>query len=308
VSHVHKHRFLAAGLAAGLLLTAAGCGSSSGGSSGSGSGSGSGTKGGTVTGTKDAAAAKLVPKKVADAGTLTVASDASYAPSEFFDKDGKTVIGFDADLAKAIGDELGLKVTVQNAGFDSIIPALGNRYDVGMSSFTDTLERQKTVDFVDYFEAGTSFYVEKGKNSDITTLDAICGKKVAVEKGTTQLDDATAQNKKCAKQATVLTFQDQNGANLALSSGRADAVMADSPVAAYAAEKSNGKFEVIGKSYGNAPYGVAIPKSKDYAGMDKAVQAALEKLQADGTYLSILKKWGVESGAVTKFPINGVTS
>jgi polar amino acid transport system substrate-binding protein len=303
VSHVRKHRFLAAGLAAGLLVTAASCGSSSS------SGSSDGTKGGgTVTATKDAAAAKLVPKKVADAGTITVSSDASYAPSEFFDKDGKTVIGFDADLAKALGEVLGLKVKVQNAGFDSIIPALGNRYDIGMSSFTDTLERQKTVDFVDYFEAGTSFYVEKGKNSGITSLEAICGKKVAVEKGTTQLDDATAQNKKCAKQATVLTFQDQNGANLALSSGRADAVMADSPVAAYAAEQSKGKFEVIGKSYGNAPYGVAIPKSKDYAGMDKAVKAAMEKLQADGSYLKILKKWGVQAGAVTKFPINGVTS
>ena len=66
-----------------------------------------------------------------------------------------------------------------------------------MSSFTDTKEREKTVDFVTYFSAGTSFYVKAQGGPTITSLADLCGKTVAVEKGTTQADDATAQNAKC---------------------------------------------------------------------------------------------------------------
>ncbi len=303
-----KHRLLAIGLAAGLLLAAVGCGSSSSNSSGS-----SGSKGAKVSGgTKDAKIADMLPAKIKSSGKLTVAADASYAPNEFFGPDNKTVVGMDADLAKALGDVLGLDVTVSNTGFDSIIPTLGKRFDIGMSSMTDNKEREKVVDFVDYFEAGTSFYVEKGKNGDLTSLNALCGKKVAVEKGTTQLDDATAQKKKCTgagKAApTVLPFPDQSGANGALSAGRADVVMADSPVAAYAAAQSKGKFEVVGDSYGNAPYGIAVPKAADYKGMTEALKAALDKLKSDGTYDKIMKKWGVEAGAVKTFTVNGATS
>jgi polar amino acid transport system substrate-binding protein len=257
----------------------------------------------TTASSADASLAAKVPSKLKQSGTLIVAADASYAPNEFFATDNKTVQGMDADLAVAIASELGLKAKVVNAGFDTIIPALGNRYDVGMSSFTDNAEREKTVDFVDYFSAGTSFYVAKGKNQDLDTLDALCNHTVAVEKGTTQLDDATAQGKKC--KVTVQGYPDQNGANLALSSGRADVVMADSPVAAYAAKQSDGQFEVIGQPYGTAPYGIAIPKSADYKGLTTAIQGALQALSKDGTYTTILKKWGVQAGGVTAFPING---
>src|SRR6185437_15947044 len=97
-----------------------------------------------------------------------------------------TVIGMDADLAKALGDVMGLKISVVNATFDSIIPGLASgKYDLGMSSFTDTKEREKTVDFVTYFIAGTSFFTKTG-GPTINTLADLCGKTVAVEKGTTQ--------------------------------------------------------------------------------------------------------------------------
>jgi polar amino acid transport system substrate-binding protein len=299
--HPRSRHVAAVAVAATLLLGAAACGSSDSGSSTS---SGSDTRG-----TKDADIAKMVPKKLQDAGKIVVAADASYAPNEFFDTDNTTVIGMDADLAKALGDVMGVPATVSNANFDAIIPSLGKRYDLGMSSFTDTKEREKTVDFVDYFNAGTSFYVQKGKNSDITSLGSICGKKVAVEKGTTQLDDATAQKAKCGDNApTVLTFQDQGGANVALAAGRADVSMADSPVAAYAVKQSKGKFELAGDSYGNAPYGIAIPKGADYKGLTEAVKAAIEKLKDDGVYDAIMQKWGVADGAVDSFTVNGATS
>ena len=305
MSHLSTRRLQAAAVAAALLLGAAACGSSDNAKTASG-GADSGTS------QKDAKIAAMVPDKLAKAGKITVAADASYAPNEFFDTDNKTVIGMDPDLAKALGAVMGLDVEVSNANFDAIIPSLGKRFDLGMSSFTDTKEREATVDFVDYFSAGSSFYVEKGKNTDIASLDDLCGKKVAVEKGTTQLDDATAQKKTCTDAGKaapdVLTFQDQGAANVALSSGRADVSMADSPVAAYAVKQSNGKFELVGKSYGDAPYGIAIPKGADYKGLPEAIQAALEKLKADGTYDKIMNTWGVEAGAVKTFAINGATS
>src|SRR3954453_23136231 len=169
-----------------------------------------------ATTTVDAKAAGEVPAAIKSKGTLTVAAAASYAPNEFFGSDGKTVQGMDADLAKALAGALGLKAKVVNATFVGIIPGLAaNKYDLGMSSFTDTKEREKTVDFVTYFSAGTSFYVKAQGGPAITGLDSLCGHKVAAEKGTTQADDAAAQDKKCKAAGkagvTVSVFPDQNG-------------------------------------------------------------------------------------------------
>jgi polar amino acid transport system substrate-binding protein len=242
-----------------------------------------------------------LPDNIKSAGVIKVATDASYAPVESFAKDNKTIVGFDPDLGAALGKALGVKVVFTNTSFDGIIPALSaGRYDMAMSAMTDNKDREKTVDFVDYFSAGTSFMIKKGGKT-VNTVADLCGRKVAVEKGTTQLDDATAQGKKC--KLTVLPFPDQNGANLALSSGRADVVMADSPVNAYAAKQSNGAFEIVGTTYGTAPYGIAIPKKSTQ--LRDAVAAALTKVIADGSYKAVLTKWGVSDGAVTAAKING---
>jgi len=251
-----------------------------------------------------------VPAAIKDKGTLTVAADATYAPNEFIDTDGKTVIGMDADLAHAIAASLGLKAKVVNATFDSIIAGLaGHKYDLGMSSFTDNKKREQTVDFVTYFSAGTSFFVRADGGPTIKTLADLCGRKVAVEKGTTQADDAAKQGNTCAKEGKpslkVLVFPDQNGANLALSSNRASVVMADSPVAAYQVKQSKGAFKLGPTPYGTAPYGIAIPKD---TGMAKPVLAAVKALMADGTYTKILEKWGIQSGAISDPVINGATS
>lgn len=261
-----------------------------------------------TTATASDAVAALVPAKVKAKGTLKVAADATYAPNEFIGSDGKTVEGTDADLAAALASVMGLRAKVVNASFDSIIPALeGHKYDLGMSSFTDTKEREKVVDFVTYFSAGTSFFTKATGGPDVQTLADLCGEKVSVEKGTTQADDATAQAKKCAsgQKATVLVFPDQNAANLALSSGRATVGLADTPVAAYQVKQSQGQFKLSGKSYGTAPYGIAIPKD---TGLAKAVLAGVKELMQDGTYAAILDKWGVETGAIDNPTINGATS
>jgi polar amino acid transport system substrate-binding protein len=252
----------------------------------------------------------LVPANIKSKGTLTVAADATYAPNEFIAPDGHTVIGMDADLAKALGQVMGLKVNVVNATFATIIPGLSSgKYDLGISSFTDTKAREKTVDFVTYFIAGTSFYVKTSGGPNIASLADLCGHKVAVEKGTTQQADAQAQAGKCKSAGkpavTVEVFNDQNAVNLALSSGRAEVAMADSPVAEYQVKKSGGTFKLSGQPYATAPYGIAIPKT---SGMTKPVLGALMALMAEGTYKKILTKWGVQSGAITNPVINGAKS
>ena len=254
-----------------------------------------------------AAAAATVPSKYKKG--LKVAADATYAPNEFIASNGHTVVGMDADLAKALGRVLKVKVTVVNATFATIIPGLASgKYDLGMSSFTDTKEREKTVDFVTYFSAGTSFYGKKG-GPTIGSLGALCGHTVGVENGTTQQTDANAQKAKCKKAGkagiTVSSFPDQNGVNLALSSGRVQAAMADSPVAAYQVKLSKGQFRLMGKPYGTAPYGIAIPKK---SGLAQPVLSGIKTLIKNGTYMKILKKWGIQAGAIKNPKINGAIS
>ncbi len=291
------------------VLFAAGCGSSD--DSTTGGDTGGGASGGTdVSSVKpDSAVVKLVPADVKSKGSLTMATDASYPPMESFDSDGKTIIGADPDLAKAITAKMGLDVSVENATFDSILTGIAaGKYDFSMSAFTDTKEREATVDFVTYFTAGTSFYTASDSGLKINSLDDLCGLTVAVEKGTTQATDSEAQSTKCKKAGkdgvTVSVFPDQNGANLAISGGKADVGMADSPVAAYLVKQSGGQF-ALGGSYASEPYGIAIPKG---SGLAEPIQAALKSLIADGTYLSILKSWGVEDGAINNPTINGAVS
>lgn len=302
-----KHQRFAAILATSAVAAfgLSACGSSDDDNSSSSSGSSASTQASTTS-----ASTIDVPAAIKSKGTLTVAADASYAPNEFIGDDGKTVEGADVDLAKAIGKALGLKVDVKNAGFDSIIPGLAaKKYDLGMSSFTDTKEREQTVDFVTYFNAGTSFYTKANGGTDVSGLDDLCGKTVAVEKGTTQADDSTAQSKKCKSagkpEVKVSTFPDQNGANLAIQSGRAQIGMADSPVAAYQVKKSGGQFKLVGTPYGEAPYGIAIPKD---SGLAQPVLDAVKQLIADGQYKQILTKWGIQDGAISDPVINGAQS
>ncbi len=295
---------LTLGVAVSAVAVLAGCGSSSS------SSSSSATPSASSSSLAAGPAASEVPAAIKSKGTLTVAADATYAPNEYIGSDGHTVVGWDADLAQALGQELGLKVNVVNATFDTIIPGLvSGKYDLGMSSFTDTRARQKVVDFVTYFTAGTSFYVKASGGPSVTKLAELCGHKVAVEKGTTEQTDALAQAATCKAEGkpavTVDVFNDQNQVNLALSSGRADVAMADSPVAEYQVQQSSGAFKISGPSYGNAPYGIAIPKS---SGMTKAVQTATQALIDNGTYMKILLKWGVEAGAITRAQVNGATS
>jgi polar amino acid transport system substrate-binding protein len=290
---------LAAVAAAALLLT--GCVDNSGGGSGGGASGGSSDNPYGVT--KDAALAKTLPDSVAKAGALTVGIDATYAPNEYKDANGDP-IGWDVDLANAIGAKLGVKVTYTISKFDNIIPSItGGRYDLGVSSFTDTVEREKQVDFVNYYNAGVLWAAQKGKTVD---PDNACGLKVAVEAGTYEdTDEIPAKSKACTdagKQAIqVLKFDGQDQATNALVLGQVDAMSADSPITEYAISKQSDKIEAAGKTFDIAPYGIAVNKG---APLTDVIKNTLQALIDDGTYTKILTKWGVQDGGVDKADVN----
>ena len=294
-----------------VLLIAAACSKSTT------SSSGSPTGGGSISITKDDAIAAEVPSDIASKGTLTIASDASYPPMEFFAEDNVTVIGADVDMGQAVATVLGLKFNFVNAKFDGIIPGLqSGKYDIGWSSFFDNTDRQKLVDMVDYFQAGSGIFVAPSNTQSYTSLDAFCGQAVAAESGTTQLDDINAASKTCQSEGKqpiqALSFDTQNGVNLAVTSGRAVAGLSDTEVAIYQTVVTKGALRFAGEYAAPVLYGIAVPRpsgaAKGSGPMTKPIQDALQKLFTTGAYEQILKKWGIEKGAITAPSVNASTS
>ena len=252
----------------------------------------------------DTSLADKVPAEIKAAGKLIIGTDSSYAPSEYLDADGKTIIGFDVDLFNAVAQKLGLTTEWQSAKFADIIPGVGSgKYTVGVSSFTVNAEREKQATMVSYFSAGTQWAAKAGATIN---ADDVCGKKVAVQVGTVQLDDITARSKKCTDagkpKITIDQYQAQSDATNAVVSGKDQAMLADSPVCAYAVKQTNGQLALVGDIYDSAPYGYVLPKAQTELG--SAIELALEALIADGTYKSILTKWGVEAGGITDPAVN----
>ncbi|MBT1182240.1 ABC transporter substrate-binding protein [Bifidobacterium sp. CP2] len=296
----------AAALSAAMLFAAAACGTSDGSDSAEGSGDAATITSYDVSGVKkDAAIAALLPESVTKDGKLTIGTNPSYAPAEFLDADGKTQIGYDMDLARALGNIFGLKTEIVSSNFDTIIPSIGSKYDLGIAAFTITPERMKSVDFVSYFTAGMGYAVKKGNPEKIDPND-LCGLKVAVETGTVEEEAIAKTAKQCKadgkKDITVQSSKQQTDATTAVVTGKADVFFADSPVVGYAIAQTGGELEQLGEDFDSVPNAVAIKKGE--TGTAEAVQKAMQKLMDDGTYGKILKHWGVESGALDKAEIN----
>ncbi|ORA38682.1 ABC transporter substrate-binding protein [Mycobacterium aquaticum] len=267
----------------------------------------SGTATTAATAEKVDSIANTVPDPIKSSGKLVVGTDPTYAPNEFKDPNGK-IIGFDVDLMNAIAATLGLTPEYRPSAFDKIIPSVqGGSYNVGMSSFTDSKEREQQVDFVTYFQAGSAWAQKVG--AGINPDDA-CGKRVAVQTATVQdTNEMPARNAKCAKEGkpaiAVLKFDDQSAATNAVLLGQADAMSADSPVTAYAIKQSDGKLEQVGEIFDSAPYGWVVPKGSPLA---QSLQKALEHLIQTGAYKQVAANWGAEKGLIDKPVINGATS
>jgi polar amino acid transport system substrate-binding protein len=284
-----------------LSMTACGDDSSDGGSGGAPTGGAS-----TATSVDSALAAK-VPDAIKSDGKILVGSDASYAPSEFVGDDGKTIEGFDVDLFKAVAAKLGLTAEFTNAKFGEIIAGVDTgKYEVGVSSFTINAERTKDHLMVSYFSAGTQWATKQGNSAGVDPNSA-CGKKIAVQKDTVQETDDLPKRQQACKDGgkpaiTVDSYVGQDQATTSVVSGKDDAMLADSPVIAYAVKKSNGQLQTLGDIYDSAPYGYVAKKADQ--GLAEAIQGALQQLISDGSYKQILDKWGVAAGAITTPEIN----
>ncbi|MEY9875635.1 polar amino acid transport system substrate-binding protein [Streptacidiphilus sp. MAP12-33] len=253
----------------------------------------------------DAALVAMVPAALKSKGVVLIATDSTYAPSEFKDANGD-IVGMDVDLGNAIFKKLGLKTQWQSADFSSILVGItAKKYDLSFSSFTDTKAREQQVDLVQYFNAGEAIATLTGNPDKLTGNAAeLCGIKVSVQTGTTEADEIkNTINPACKKAGKPAIpndgdqFNAQTDATSALVAKRDQAMMADSPVIDYAVQQSNGQLTKIGQDYNTAPYGIALPKGDGR--LAQAVQGALKDIISDGTYGEILKKWGVDSGALT---------
>lgn len=261
---------------------------------------------------RDDALAASVPDAIRSKGTITVGADTSYAPAESLGgSDGQTPVGYNVDFAKAIGATLGLKVKVQTSEFTGILPALGSKYDLGISSFTINSERLKAVNMVSYFNAGTLWAVQKGNPKNFS-VDDICGKTVGVQTGTTQeTPDVSGRSKACTDAGkpaiNIVTLKTQTDVTTRLVNGSIDAMSADSPIIGYALSQTGGKLEVLGDVYDAAPQGIAVAKGDP--ALAEVMSKVMNKLISDGTYKKILEAWNNSAGAVTKSEVNpAVTS
>ena len=256
--------------------------------------------------------ASVPSDQLVEAGNLFVCIDIPYPPQEAFDDSGQPV-GSDVDISAGIAQRLGLKFDgahVQNTVFAVIIPALaGNKCDIIVSAQNINADRLKQVDMIPYFKAGQAVVVLSGNPKGIKVKDDLCGKSVAAENGTTEVDflqgtgdyQGAGLSDACVKAGkpaiTIKTFDKDSDALLALQSQTVDAYFADSPAAGYAVDKSGGKLELSGITLEEAIEGISV--AKNHTALRDAVKAALLAMMSDGTYTKILTKWGVQDGAIT---------
>ena len=260
----------AAALSVAMLFSAAACGTSDK-AGDSGSDKGGSSKSVTITSydvssvKKDDAIAALLPESVTKDGKLTIGTNPSYAPAEFLDADGKTQIGYDMDLARAMGNIFGLDTEIVSSNFDTIIPAIGSKYDLGIAAFTITKERMESVDFVSYFTAGMGYAVAAGNPKNVDEND-LCGLNVAVETGTVEEEAINKTAKQCKadgkKDITIQSSKQQTDATTAVVTGKADVFFADSPVVGYAIAQTDGQLEQLGKDFDEVPNAIAIKKGR----------------------------------------------
>lgn len=243
---------------------------------------------------------------------LRVGSDISYAPLEFYAPHSKRVQGFDYDLSQALAAKMGTTAEFENHDFNGLIKALtGGTYDLVMSAMNDTRDRARKVDFVDYFLAGSGILVPAGNPHHVFNLASLCGMTVDLQRGTAQENAVAGQSRQCAAiglhPITVLAYATDGEALKRFLAGKSAAHISDYPVVSHLARTLGGgkAYMVAGEQFGVVPYGIAV--SKKHRALRDRVQAALKALIADGTYDALLKKWGLEQGAMRSAPINAGT-
>jgi polar amino acid transport system substrate-binding protein len=250
------------------------------------------------------AAANLLPASIKSSKVLNVAIPTNEPPTQYYQVGTQNMTGINPDIARLIGEALGVTVNIKVANFSAIIPGIAaGRYDMTVSSMTPTTERMQVLDFVDYMQVGNAIAVAQG-NPEGINKDTMCGKKVGLLTGSYQLTvDIPTLQKACQTagkpQIQTNEFQDTRQAISALTSGRLDAVLADSPILNFAAKADTQIF--ISDRYEFAPVSVGVPKE---SGLVKSLSAALDDVIKSSAYHETLAKYGVESAAITDARVN----
>ncbi|AIE59007.1 transporter substrate-binding domain-containing protein [Bacillus methanolicus] len=216
-----------------------------------------------------------------------VGIDTTYPPFEF--KEGDKYKGIDIDLINAIAKNQGFKIELSPMDFGGIIPALqAGQLDVAIAGMSITDERKKIVDFSEpYFDAGLTLVVKKD-NKDISSVDDLKGKTVAVKKGTT---GATfAQQKANELGFKVVQFNDSPSMFQEVANGNADVLIEDYPVIAYAIAQKDLGLKIVGDRLNGDKYGIAVLKGKNQDLLEK-INKGLAELKKNGKYDEILKKY-----------------
>ena len=213
---------------------------------------------------------------------LNVATDATFPPMEYTQNGART--GFDVDLMNALAKAMGKRVQWTDIDFKGLIPGLiAHRFDAAISGIYITDERAKVVDFTDSYYAGGLAILVKS-DSPIKTVADLNGKKVSVQVGTKSVNflrDNFPQINRVEVEKNQEMFD-------LVGIGRADAAVTGKP-AAYQVAKTRTGFRVLDKTLTTEAYGIAV--RKDEPQLKAALNAALAKIKADGTYEAIVKKW-----------------
>ena len=253
--------------------------------------------------TTQEAIAALVPERIRAAGELVNGAATNYPPGEFLSNG--VPVGYDIDVLAAIGKVLGLRTRTESAVFAQIIPSIGSKYDVGLSGFTINDERLKAVNMVSYFRAGVSYAVAAGNPYGIDP-HSLCGKRPAVQVGTYQEEKMMALDDECRAAGKsgidLLSYASNNDAVTNVAGGKADILVADSPVTAYAITRSRGTLEQVGEIEESALNGICVAQS-DQA-LTEAICQAVQHLIDEGHLLAIMTAWGNESGMIETAEIN----
>ena len=295
--HRRPRHAIVAGAALLALLLASGCGSDR-----------THTEGPAASAaTFDQALHDRLPAGILARGTIRVGGGDPYPPASFFAPDGRTIVGFEPDLAAALGRVLGVRLEFVNVDFTDLLPQLNShKIDLAMASMTDNAEREKRADFVNYFQAGTSVIVQRGNPQGLSALKDLCGKVVAVEEETTQVDLLQRTQKGCEGQRiNVQTYGDNASALVQLRTGRAVAVLSDYPPAVHVStdQRTSAHFQLAASTqYEPSPYGIAV--AKDQTELRDVLRDALERVMRSGDYADVLQRWGVPSGALESATIN----
>lgn len=252
-------------------------------------------------------AAALLPDDIRERGTITVAVTNSPYPPMAYPGDDGAMTGFDIALVDAVSERLGVKAEYDPVDFDKIIPGVAaGTADLGASALTDNIERQKSVDFVDYFSAGLAWAAAPDASID---RDDACGLTIAVQKNSWPDADVQERSDTCeadGKSAIeILRFDPQEDVIAAVVAGDADAFVAESPVTLHAVDKQSADLALVGDTYYASLYGVAVDPSHE--GLTDAVAAAMQELFEDGTYEKLLADWGFTSGGIDDPTVNGGT-